>query len=127
MTLSKSAKNIVVELLTIAALVLPLAVFGQVTGGPDTGAELVGLIKTIANWFAAIFFIVAVIFIILAAFSYLGAGGDEEKIKSAKQKLVYAVVAIIVAALAFFVPKIVLDILNIEVKETPPTGVGNIQ
>lgn len=38
--------------------------------------------------------------IILAAFSCLFAAGDEEKVKTAKQRIIYAAVAIIVALLA---------------------------
>lgn len=93
--------------------------YGNVTGGPTTASDLVGLIKKITVWIAAIFFLVAVAFIIISAFDYLTAGGDEEKISSAKKKLVYAIVGIVIAALAFFIPRIVLDILDIGVLETP--------
>ncbi|MBI4034222.1 MAG: hypothetical protein HY378_01600 [Candidatus Brennerbacteria bacterium] len=103
-------------------LVLPLVALGQVEGGPESGSDLINLIRTITNWFAAIFFVIAVIFIILAAFGYLTAGGDEEKVKEAKKKLVYAVVAIVVAALAFFVPTIILDVLGVSVETEPGTG-----
>ncbi len=122
MMLSKSTKNIFLELVVISSLILPIIVFGQVTGGPETGTDLVNLIRTIGNWFAAIFFVVAVIFIILAAFGYLTAGGEEDKVNSAKKKLIYAVVAIVVAALAFFIPVIILNVLNIDVIGEPGTG-----
>ncbi|OGG37957.1 hypothetical protein A2127_00910 [Candidatus Jorgensenbacteria bacterium GWC1_48_12] len=123
MTISKSAKKVTLELLAISLLIMPIVAFGQVTGGPETGSDILGLIRTITNWFAAVFFAIAVIFIILAAFGYLTAGGDEEKVGSAKKKLVYAVVAIVVAALAFFIPRIVLDILNVDVIEEPGVGI----
>jgi len=122
MTLSKSTRNAVLKILTASLLVVPMVVFGQIEGGPETGSDLLSLIQTITNWFAAIFFVIAVIFIILAAFGYLTAGGEEEKVSKAKKQLVYAVVAIVVALLAFFIPTIIQDILGIDVTGDPGTG-----
>jgi phosphoglycerol transferase MdoB-like AlkP superfamily enzyme len=68
--------------------------------GPGTVGGLVGLLGQIVRWVYIIFFIIAVLFIILAAFSYLTAAGDEEKVKTAKNRIIYAAVAIIVALLA---------------------------
>ena len=127
MTFGKSVKG---ALLLTSLLVLPVVAFGQigddyVTGAPTTGVGVLNLIKTVANWFAAVLFVVAVIFIILAAFGYLTAGGEDEKIKSAKQKLVYAIVAVVVAALAFFIPTIIFNILGLGgIEGVPTTGTG---
>jgi uncharacterized membrane protein len=42
----------------------------------------------------------AIIFIIIAAYKYLTAGGDESKVSSAHKTLIYALVAIAVGLLA---------------------------
>ncbi len=68
--------------------------------GPTTVGGLVDIITYIVRWTYIIFFIIAVMFIILAAFSYLTAGGDAEKVAVAKNRIIYAMVAILVALLA---------------------------
>ena len=62
-----------------------------------TGAELLTLIDTITNWFFAIFTVLTLIFILLAAFQFVTAGGDEAKLGEARAKLIWAAVGIIVA------------------------------
>ena len=59
------------------------------------------LVARLAKWFQAFFFIIAAIFIIMAAFSYLTSAGNEDKVRTAKTQLIYAVVATVVALLAF--------------------------
>ncbi|MEK7555399.1 MAG: hypothetical protein AAB516_01100 [Patescibacteria group bacterium] len=61
---------------------------------------IVDVIDNVVRWVYIIFFILAVLFIIFAAFTYLTAGGDEEKVKKAKDQIIYAAVAIVVALLA---------------------------
>lgn len=70
-------------------------------------SQLVDILVSIVRWIYIIFFIVAGMMILFAAFTYLTAGGDEEKIKNAKNQIIYAVVAIIVALLAFSLDRIV--------------------
>src|SRR5690348_8283775 len=65
------------------------------------------LLCTIAGWLFVFLIILSVIFIILAAFNYLTASGDPEKVKTASHQLIYAVVAIVVAVLARAIPLIV--------------------
>jgi len=95
--------------------VLPLMGFAQ-SETPQPIITDVGGVYTLLNNVLAviytIFFIIAAIFIVLAAFSYLTAGGDDEKVKSAKQKLIYAIVAIAVALLALSISPIVRNIVG---------------
>ena len=80
--------------------------------GPTTVSGLVSVLGKIVQWTYIIFFIVAVLMIILAAFSYLTAGGDEEKVKTAKNRIIYAAVAIIVALLAVGFESIIRTFLS---------------
>ncbi len=88
-------------------LALSNLAFGQVANipgvdrvGPSTVGGLVDIIRQIVRWVYIIFFIIAVLMIIMAAFTYLTAGGDAEKVNTAKNRLLYAAVAIAVALLA---------------------------
>lgn len=62
-----------------------------------TGGGLLTLVDTLTNWVFAIFSVLAVIFILLAAFQFVTAGGDAAKVGEARQKLIWAAVGIIVA------------------------------
>lgn len=99
--------------LTAFAGVLPIAASAQgcvpTPGGiPCPGQTVLAggigglrdFIGTIANWMFVILLIVAVLYIILAAYKYLFSGGSEENVAAAHKMLIYAVVAIAVAFLA---------------------------
>lgn len=108
-------------------LISPLFVTAAVTpGGIPTYEQLgikekppvedvPGLINAIADivkWVYTIFLIVAVMFILIAAFNYLTAGGQPEKIKSAHTQLIYAAIAIAIALLAVGAVAIIKDVLQ---------------
>lgn len=67
----------------------------------------------VVNWLFTFLIILAVVFILVAAFRYLTAGGDPEKVKGASHSLIYAAVAIVVAILARAVPLIVASLFGI--------------
>ncbi|NCO15542.1 hypothetical protein COW77_00220 [Candidatus Wolfebacteria bacterium CG18_big_fil_WC_8_21_14_2_50_39_7] len=106
MKMSKIAKlSLVVS--TIGLLLLGNVAIGQIAQipgiqqtGPTTVGGLVDVLKGVIRWTYIIFFVIAVMFILFAAFSYLTAGGDAEKITTAKNRVIYAAIAIIVALLA---------------------------
>ena len=68
--------------------------------GPGTVGGLVDLLRAIVRWTYIVFFILGIFFILIAAFTYLFARGDEAKVKTARNMLLYAAVAFIVAFLA---------------------------
>lgn len=63
-------------------------------------------------WMFYFLIVVAVIMVVYAAFKYLTAGGDPEKVKSAGGVLMYAAVAIGVALLAKAIPLVVSNFLG---------------
>ena len=88
---------------------LPLSAFalGEQTpsgvapvSGVQNASGLLDIVNGIINWIFVALLLLGVVFIFLAAFSYLTAQGDEEKIKSAKNELIYAIIAIVIGALA---------------------------
>ena len=78
----------------------------------ETAKGLKGVIGTIVRWTYIIFFIIAVLFIIFAAFTYLTAQGDPEKVKNATNQIIYAAIAIVVAFMALGIDLIVKSIIN---------------
>lgn len=88
-----------------AGLLLPafaLAQGGIAPSPPISGAgtDLFTIIQTIVNWLTGFLILLAVLFIIWAAFIYLTAAGDTEKVGKANKVLIYAAVAIAVALLS---------------------------
>ena len=67
------------------------------TAPATTGAQLLTLVDTVINWVFAVFTVLTIIFVLLAAFQFVTAGGDAEKVGEARQKLIWASVGIIVA------------------------------
>ena len=100
-------------LLLTAVLPLPAAAQSVVTPkNTITGfGSVLTILTTLLSWIYTIFFIVAAIIIIIAAFNFLTAGGDEEKIGKAKTQFVYAIVAIVVAVIATSVKFVVRSLI----------------
>jgi len=70
-------------------------------GSPiSTPEKIFSILKTIVQYTYTIFFIVAVLFIIFAAFSFLNAKGDPAEITAARSQILWAVVAIVIALLS---------------------------
>lgn len=84
----------------------------QQSKGVTSFEGFLGIFDLLITWIFTILLVLAVIFIILAAFQYLTAGGEEEKVKQAHQKIIYAIVAIAVAFLAQGVSYVVAQLLN---------------
>ncbi len=77
--------------------------------GPD---EAIALLRKIFQWFAIIFWILAVGAIFYAGFKYLTSQGDENKVKSANAALKYAIIAIVIGIIAYGVPTFVDQFLR---------------
>jgi hypothetical protein len=70
---------------------------------PDTGcptATVDSLVDDIINIFSWVVGVVSVIMIIFGGFKYITSGGDAGKVTSAKNTILYALVGLVIAALA---------------------------
>ena len=76
-------------------------------GGDET--ELNDLLADIINIISVIVGIVAVIMIIYGGFKYITSGGDSGNVTGAKNTILYAIVGLIIVALAQFIVKFVLN------------------
>ena len=77
-----------------------------------TASGLQAIINRVIGWIYVFFFVIAIILILFAAFTYLTSGGDAEKVTSAKNQLIYAAVAIAIALLAYSFTAIVSNIVG---------------
>lgn len=71
--------------------------------------NLTGVIADIVNIFSVIVGIVSVIMIIYGGFRYVTSGGDSGNVSSAKNTIIYAVIGLVVVALAQFIVQFVLE------------------
>lgn len=67
------------------------------------------LIRLIINIFSLVVGVVAVIMIIIGGLKYITSSGDSNNITSAKNTILYAIIGLIVVALAQFIVKFVLS------------------
>jgi len=74
--------------------------------------DILNSVCTIFGWLFVFLIALAIIFVVVAAFKYLTAGGDPEKVKTAGGVLLYAAIAVGVALLARAIPLIVANFLG---------------
>lgn len=70
------------------------------------------LITKIVNIFSVIVGLIAVLMIIFGGFRYITSGGDSTKVNSAKNTILYAIIGLIIVALAQVIVKFVLNKAN---------------
>lgn len=109
-------KNLAKKILTSILLFSPSLAFGAIQlDVPKTSITTLSgvesVIEKIINWITGLFFVAAILYIFYAAWLYLTAAGDEEKIKKAKNQLLFSIIAIAVALLAGTMRYIIASIL----------------
>ena len=111
------------KILTTAILAItPMLSSAQVTGiqpAPTPVRDIQGIIRiinTVINYFFTFLLIIATIFVFIAAYKYLTAAGDGEKVQSAHATIIYAAVAIAVALLAQGIRFIVAQLVGAPVQ-----------
>lgn len=116
-------KNTKLVLFLAAVALLPaVAAFAQFYPPPvnppstappiESGGGVINFLNQILTWVAYIFWIFAALFVFWAAFLYLTASGDTEKVKKANHQLLYAVIAIVVGIFAYGLPRFVFNVLQ---------------
>lgn len=81
-------------------------------GGDDDQPKLEDAIKDIVNVLLFILGAIAVIMIIIGGIRYATSNGDSSQITGAKNTILYAVIGLIVAILAYAIVNFVLDALS---------------
>ena len=92
---------------------VPAQQLNQLNNSPiNNASQLLSILAKITQWMYTIFFILAVIFILLAAYNFLFAQGDPEKIKTARKQIIWAAVAIAVALLSVGATQIIQSFIG---------------
>lgn len=110
-------KKIKLTLLSISALLLPVAAFAQMQptapGGPGTTVgSLQQVINAITNAAGLVFGAIAVIAFIMAGILFLTAGGQPDKVHAARSAFILGVAGVVVGIIAFSIIAIVSSIIR---------------
>jgi cytochrome bd-type quinol oxidase subunit 2 len=131
----KKLKEIITALLVSGAFLVPVAipvmVSAQAGGSPaieqglcggaelkfeaqtcnagDSTTRLNKIISTVINIVSIVVGVVAVIMIVFGGLKYITSGGESSNVSSAKNTIIYAIVGLVVVALAQFIVRFVLD------------------
>ena len=99
-------KIIIVSLSCMFLFGFSLSVFaGNLTEPPaspkiNSITAILTLVNTLVNWFFTIVMAIAVLMLIIAGFTWMTSGGNEEKITTARKMLIWALVGIAIALLS---------------------------
>lgn len=80
--------------------------------GGNRGGNISGIVTAVVRVLSVIVGALAIIMIIFAGFKYTTAGGDSNKLASAKNTLIFALVGLVIAALAQVIVHFVLTKLK---------------
>lgn len=129
----RKLKNAIVTLLSVATLSLPVLAPVSVAAQADVQGNLCGgaanlslseqedcedeegedslnnLITNIVNIFSVVVGVISVIMIIIGGFKYITSGGDSNSVTNAKNTIMYAIIGLVIVALAQFIVRFVLD------------------
>ena len=105
-------KRQIESILITGVAILPLLAGAQQETSVETIQDVQGIIQDIVGWAQVFFYVIAVLFIILGAWDYLQSGGEAEKVKKAKERILYSLVAIGIAVVAGGVVSIVQNFVG---------------
>lgn len=130
--MTQTLKNTIIKALAVAALLIaPLLVPAMVGAQPsiqeglcegsslqvgggggcaDTEGddEINSIITSVINIFSLVVGVVAVIMIIIGGLKYITSSGDSNNVTSAKNTILYAIIGLVIVAMAQFVVRFVL-------------------
>ncbi len=112
---TKIAVSVICSLVLLSGSVLAQISPNVQTPSPVTVSSpqgLIDIINRVIGWIYTFFFVIAIILILFAAFTYLTSSGDPEKVTKAKNQLIYAAVAVAVALLAYSFTAIVRGVVG---------------
>lgn len=80
--------------------------------GSDANTRINNIVHTVVNLLSAIVGIVAVIMIIIGGFRYITSGGNDTSVTAAKNTILYAIIGLVVVALAQIIVRFTLSKLT---------------
>jgi hypothetical protein len=80
-----------------------------IAAGTGPQSDFNRLLTTVINVFSVVVGIIAVVMIIVGGFKFIVSGGDSAKVTSARNTIIYAIIGLIIVALAQTIAKFVLS------------------
>lgn len=84
----------------ILTTILILTIVNTADAQVETVNDIIKILNRLIDWMFTILLVLATIFILLAAYKYLIAGGNPETIKEANRMILYAAIAIAIGMLS---------------------------
>ena len=91
-------KKLLTGIILASLLALPVVVAAQAEAAPEV--DIFDALETLTNYLFTILLIVAVIFLIIAAFTFITASGDPDKVGKARNFVLYALIGVAVGVAA---------------------------
>jgi len=79
-------------------------------GGDSITTKVNNFLKHLINIFSAIIGVIAVVMIIFGGFRYITSGGNDTSVTSAKNTILYAIIGLVIVALAQLLVRFVLKL-----------------
>ena len=98
--------------LALIALVFPIAVLAQGPAHLPEHADLLDMIAQIANYLFWILLAISIVFIVYAGLLFVTASGNAEQVEKARGIILYAIIGIIVAILAYAIRGFLLGLVS---------------
>lgn len=76
---------------------------------PPGGISVTSIVKKVINILSWVVGVISVIMIIIAGFKYVTSGGAEANVKGAKNTILYAIIGLVIVALAQVIVRFVLS------------------
>lgn len=73
------------------------------TGLPDPPGGIAKIIRNLLTWLLGIVGVIAIIGFVISGIQYLTSAGDEDRMKSAKRNMLYAIIGVIVVLSSFVI------------------------
>jgi len=105
--------------LIIFAFLFPLSVFaydlivpsGSSYGLPESKIE--NVLENIIKWVVGFIILIAILMIVWAGINYMTAAGDQNKVETAKKILTYAIIGLLIAALAYAIVNLIIGFVRV--------------
>lgn len=96
-------------------------------GGVEKGATILGqLVSNLADGMLIFAFILAFMYLLVGGFSWITSGGDKANLESARNKIIHALVGVIVVASTWAVITLLGKFLGLNILKLPiPSFGGN--
>ncbi len=88
----------------------PIPVPGGIPSG-GFGTSGINAIQVALTTLFVLADVAALAFVIFAGIQWVMSGGDKQKIQSARNRLIYSIIGLIVITLSFFIVKVVTDLI----------------